>query len=394
MKKISIASLLCAAVMCFSCGEAPNGETTINNVTLSSDRNVIKCDGIDASTLILIDDEGKVVTDGIEFYDNNMNAVTLKNGKFTADEAGEYTIWAAYKTFNSNQITIKAFNADIPAPAADPKPAETSFVKRVLLTQFTGTGCGFCPGMVNWLNLMRADEAIKESTVHAAIHSYASGDPAYISSPQPGVFGATHGFPYLNFDMVTGTHYGNDYTDEEMGGILQEVVLEMIEESPATAAISANPVFVSDIIPTANGSTTDGYIVTTSVKVSESGNYAVGAWLLEDNIFGTQNFERTVTKNKNYDYDTHHNCVRTIESHNGKNYAGYPLGKLQKGSTANMTFLLKVKKDDPRDSKNNWKKENMHLVVFVTKMNENGKYTVNNVIDCPVDAVTPFEYAN
>jgi major membrane immunogen (membrane-anchored lipoprotein) len=123
MKKISIASLLCAAVMCFSCGEAPNEETTINNVTLSSDRNVIKCDGIDASTLVLVDDEGKVVTDGIEFYDNNMNAVTLKNGKFTADEAGEYTIWAAYKTFNSNQITIKAINADIPAPAADPKPA-------------------------------------------------------------------------------------------------------------------------------------------------------------------------------------------------------------------------------------------------------------------------------
>ena len=36
----------------------------------------------------------------------------------------------------------------------------------------------------------------------------------------------------------------------------------------------------------------------------------------------------------------------------------------------------------------------MHLVVFVTKENDKGKYTVNNVIDCPVDAVTPFEYAN
>jgi hypothetical protein len=394
MKKIlTIASLLCAAVMCFSCGETPGGETTINNVTLSSDRNVIKCDGIDASTLVLVDDEGKVITDGIEFYDNNMNAVTLKNGKFTADEAGEYTIWAAYKTFNSNQITIKAINADIPAPAADPKPAETSFVKRVLLTQFTGTGCGFCPGMVNWLNLVRADEAIKKSTVHAAIHSYASGDPAYISSPQPGAFGATYGFPYLNIDMETGTHYSDDYTDEEMAGILKDVINEMITENPATAAISANPVYAENVIPTATG-TSDGYIVTTSVKVSESGNYFVGAWLLEDNIFGTQNFERTVTKNKNYDYDTHHNCVRTIESYNGKNYAGYPLGKLQKGSTANMTFLLKVKKDDPKEPNKNWKKENMHLVVFVTKENDKGKYTVNNVIDCPVDAVTPFEYAN
>ena len=75
-------------------------------------------------------------------------------------------------------------------------------------------------------------------------------------------------------------------------------------------------------------------------------------------------------------------------------HTGYPLGMLQKGSTANMTFLLKVKKDDPKDPKNNWKKENMHIVVFVTKENKEGKYIVNNVIDCPVDAVTPFEYAN
>lgn len=396
MKKIlTIASLLCAAVMCFSCGETPGGETTINNVTLSSDRNVIKCDGSDGATFSLVADDGTVITEGIEFFDANMNAVTLKNGKFIADEAGEYTIWAAYKTFNSNQITIKAINADIPAPAADPKPAETSFVKRMLLTQFTGIACGYCPGMVNWLRLLRADEDINESTVLAAIHSYQSGDPAYLPAPQPGAFGATGGFPYLNLDMVTGTHYNDDYTDVEMAETLKEVILEMIAETPATAAISANPVFASDIIPTANGSTTDGYIVTTSVKVSESGNYAVGAWLLEDDIYGQQAiYGQYVTEDKNYDYNTHHNCVRTIESYNGKDYAGYPLGKLQKGSTANMTFLLKVKKDDPRDQKNNWKKENMHLVVFVTKENEKGKYTVNNVIDCPVDAVTPFEYAN
>ena len=137
MKKISIASLLCAALMSFTCSKTPNGdepnggngnepgnepgtETTIKSVTLSSDRNVIKCDGTDGATFSLVADDGTVITEGIEFFDNNMNAVTLKNGKFTAEKAGEYTFWAAYKTFNSNQITIKAINADIPAPAADP----------------------------------------------------------------------------------------------------------------------------------------------------------------------------------------------------------------------------------------------------------------------------------
>ena len=407
MKKcISFTSLLCAAVMLFSCGETPNGDdpnggsgnvpgTDISNVTLSSDRNVIKCDGKDAATFSLVSNDGTVITEGIEFFDNNMNAVTLKNGKFTAEAAGEYTFWAAYKTFNSNQITIKAINADIPVPAADPKPAESSFVKRVLLTQFTGTGCGYCPGMVNWLRHLRSDDEMKEKTVLAAIHSYEGNDPAKLDAPQPGAFGATAGFPYLNIDMVRGTHYSDDYADAEMAGILKDVILEMIEETPATAAISANPVFVENVIPGSKGTTEDGYIVTASVKVSESGNYAVGAWLLEDDIYGVQTiYGQYVTVDKTYDYDTHNNCVRTLESYNGKNYAGYSLGKLQKGSTANMTFLLKVKKDDPKDPKNNWKKENMHLVVFVTKENDKGKYTVNNVIDCPVDAVTPFEYAN
>ena len=409
-KTLSIASLLCLAMMSFTCSKTPNGddpnggtgngpengtETTIEEVTLSSDRNVIKCDGTDAATFSLIGNDGTVITEGIEFFDNNMNAVTLKNGKFTADKAGEYTVWAAYKTFNSNMITIKAINADIPAPAADPKPAGSNFVKRVLLTQFTGIGCGYCPGMVNWLRHLRAEDEMKEKTVLAAIHSYQGNDPAKLDAPQPGAFGATAGFPYLNIDMVTGTHYSDDYEDEEMAGILKEVILEMMAESPATAAISANPVFATDIIPSANGTTSDGYIVTTSIKVSESGNYAIGAWLLEDNIYGPQTiYGQYVTVDKDYDYDTHHNCVRSIESYNGKNYAGFPIGKLQEGSTANMTFLLKVKKDDPREPKNNWKKENMHLVVFVTKENDKGNYTVNNVIDCPVDAVTPFEYAN
>jgi hypothetical protein len=30
----------------------------------------------------------------------------------------------------------------------------------------------------------------------------------------------------------------------------------------------------------------------------------------------------------------------------------------------------------------------------VAAANEKGQYSVNNVIDCPVDKPTPFEYAN
>jgi hypothetical protein len=57
---------------------------------------------------------------------------------------------------------------------------------------------------------------------------------------------------------------------------------------------------------------------------------------------------------------------------------------MKEGETAVKTFLLRVK--------NGWKLENMHMAIFVCAKNENGKYSVNNVIDCPVDTVTPFAY--
>ena len=268
MKKLlSIASLLVAAVMLISCEE--DKPFTATGITLKYDKDVIKCDGNDASVLTVIGDDGTVVKEDVTFFDADMNEVAISDFKFRTNEAGTYTIWAAYKTFNSQQITIRAINADVPSTVNDPNPSSTSFVRRVLISQFTGTGCGFCPSMVYIMRNALAKEGLKEKTVIAASHSYNNNDPAYISAPNAGNFGGS-GYPYLAIDMAVG--YG-DYTSESK---LSNVLSERYNAEEAKVGISANPAFAKALLPSASGKMEDYIIVRVSVKAAETGEYAVG----------------------------------------------------------------------------------------------------------------------
>lgn len=382
---IEYALLLAVAVMFVSCEEKVT--VSLTELTLRVDNDVIKSDGNDVATFTAYSEDGTLIKDGITLFDAATDTeVTFDNLKFTTTKEGEYKFWASYKTYISNIVTIQAINADIPGAATDPSPAKTSFVRRMLLSQFTGITCGYCPGMINYLNKLRADENIKSKTILAAIHSYQSGDPAYISSPQPGAFYGS-GFPFVSIDMVKGLglSYSNDHDDNYMVNLLNTAIKDRAAENPATAGISVNPKYAKDI--TISEIKSDYLIVKTSIKVSESGEYAVGAWLLEDNIYGRQSaLTQFVTLDPNYDYDTHNNCVRVADSKNSADWTGHSIGKISAGKTADKTFLFRIKSD--------YKTENLHLVVFVSKKGEKGVYTVNNVIDCPIDKQTPFEYAN
>ena len=378
MKKVlSFASLLVAAVMLISCNE--NGDKPINatGISLSCDKDVIKCDGSDYSELTVVADDGTVITDEVTFYDGEMNEVAIDDFKFSTTKEGTYTLWANYKTFNSQQVQIRAINADVPEVANDPQPSGTSFAKKVFLNQFTGTGCGYCPSMVYTLNDAFKKGDLYDMVVLAASHSYNNTDPAYISAPNAGHFGGS-GYPYLAIDMAQG------YADYTNTNKLIEIISQRYAE-PAKAGISANPVYAEKVLPSASGALEDYLIVRVSVKAAETGEYTVGAWLLEDDIYGQQaDYGGIKNKDKNHDYDTHNNCIRVADSKNGNSWVGHSLGQIEKGKTAEKTFLLRVK--------SGWKLENMHMTIFVGAKNADGKYSINNVIDCPVNRPTPFDY--
>lgn len=369
-----IASLLFAAVMLFSCEKTPSGGNGGGELRIVSDKDVIQANGTDAATLkVMLGDQD--VTAESEIYDEDDHLLNLVDGKFTTAEVGEYKFYANYGTLStySNMaddnglFVIKSINVAVPAAAADPQPENTSFVHRAFLTQYTGTGCGYCPYMIYQLRqLMNDDEkTIPNKAVLAAAHSgYNQADPAAINAPQaPG-----GSYPFLQVDLVNG------YTHNTGINTLYALINNSISSS-ANAGISVSPQYYE------NEKT---LVVKVAVKAAVDGIFNVGAWLLEDDIYGQQSDYDNVGDDS---YDTHENCVRIADSSYKGTFFGHLLGELKAGEVAEKTFVMNIK--------NKWKVENMHLAVFASHGVVQGSrisYSVCNAVDVPIDAPTSFEY--
>lgn len=370
MKNIfKIASLLAAAVVLFSCEKV---ESQGNGLELVSDKDVIQADGKDAATLKVMYN-GKDVTAESLIYDENDNEVVLADGKFTATEVGEYKFYADYgtmSTFNKGAddnglYVVKAINVPVPAAAEDPQPQNTSFVHRTFLTQYTGTGCKFCPLMVKVIREVKEEKIIPEKAIHVAVHSFGTDDPAYIATPK------VSNYPYLTLDNVTGfsAEQGTDYL---------KTLIEEHSTGAAKAGISVNSKYYED---------GNVLIVKVAVKPSVDGVFNVGAWLLEDEIYGKQHVYGPYNEFVDESYDIHENCVRIADSKYKGTWFGHELGNLSKGKVAEKTFVMNLKRS--------WEVENLHLAVFVSYGEQNGsrmEYAVCNAVDVPIDAPTPFEY--
>ena len=364
------ASLLAAAVMLFSCGEkvedesVNEGESTLTNLYILSDKDVIQSNGQDAATL-------KVYLDGVDvtaeavIYNEKSEVIELQDGKFVAEADGEYKFWAQHGTYltftgklqNAELFTIKAISKAIPDAVEDTDTLNTSFVHRAFLTQYTGTGCGYCPYMIKIIRELMADNTIPGKAVLAAVHSYANSDPAYISAPK------VSNYPYMHIDLETG------FSHTQGSGPLYSQV-NSIAASDAKAGISVNPVLYED----------GTLVIKASVKAAVDGEFRIGAWLLEDGIYGQQTDYDSVG---DASYSTHENCVRLIDSRYDGSWVGKHLGSIKAGESLDKTFVMNVKRA--------WKKENLHVAVIVS-VKKGNKFVVCNAIDCPIDAPTPFDY--
>lgn len=363
-----IASLFAAAVMLFAC-EKDNGDGT-NELKIVSDKDVIKADGNDAATLkVMLGD--KDVTSSSVIYDEDDVQVELTDGKFTAEMSGEYKFYANYgtmSTFNKSMddnglFTIKAIDVEVPVAVSDPKSQSTSFVHRTFLTQYTGTGCGYCPYMIKILRQLMSESVIPDKAVLAAVHSYSSSDPAYIATPR------VSNYPYLTLDLVQGFSHSQ-------GAESLKTLVDDYSAGSAKAGISVTPAYYGE----------EGILVVkVAVKAAVDGIFNVGAWLLEDDIYGQQTDYDNVGDST---YSTHENCVRIADSKYKGTWFGYELGDLSVGEVAEKTFVM--------DVKSGWKVENLHLAVFASYGQTQGStisYSVCNAVDAPIDAPTPFEYA-
>lgn len=355
--------LLASAVMFLSCEKTGDDTSLDAGFQIASDKNVIQSNGTDFVTFTATLD-GKDVTAETTFYLKE-TMTPLDGNKLTADKDGVYNVIGSYGTFyTKDPISVTAINIAVPEAAADPDASKTSFVHRAFLNQYTGTGCGYCPGMIRALRAAFEDEETENMAVHAAIHSYGTGDPAYISGPR------AQGYPYMEIDMAVSFSY--DLDPDGKLGVLKQAISERVS-APAKVGISANPVLNEDLL-----------VVTVEVKAAEDGEYNLGVWFMQDNVYGQQSDYLGIADNS---YNYHENCVRKADSRHGSTYAGYPLGEIKAGKTVKRTFVLNIEKED-------WKLKDMsdlHFAAFVT--GKVGKfYQVLNVVDCEISEPTPYEY--
>ncbi len=350
--------------------------------------------------LIIVRYKGEVIDPSkVTFYDladnseitfeskdvTDINGDTYKLAIYTANQPGTRSIWAARNSgpgdSREKPVTITAVDFAIPARAIDPKPESTSFNKRMFITQFTGTECGYCPFFIAALKRLSEDDEYNKKYVLAAVHAYNNHDPMFPvdNSDIDQTFGVSN-YPTVVCDMKYSLNNNGFQTNLSQ---LKNRINESLKEE-AKVGISAK-------IANDNGNIV---VARVTVKAAEEGEYRVGAWLVEDGIYAMQ-YNNNCKEYTDKEFSTHEAAVRIADSKpNGENhYAGYSLGKLAAGEIADKVFIMELKEDaDTDNAKLHWVKENCRLVFFVTVQTSNGTYVTNVVENDNLTQTITFDY--
>ena len=363
MKRI-IFMIAAAMGLAVSCGDPDDGPVAGNGtLTIEADKVEVVADGEDYVE-ITVKYDGEVVADEVDFYDASTNVpARMRANRFSTKSTGQHSIYAIYNGVKSNVLKITALEYAVPSAPADPDPENVSFRKRVLLTQFTSTGCVYCPIVTGFLRDMAADAAYKDKFVLAASHA---DMPDYQNGDDPASYMGVNafmsafrisGFPTLIADF-----------DDQLGSYSLAAVKELVDgyygDGSAEAGMSVNSEIHENVLA-----------MRVSVKTAKAGKYRIGAWLLEDGIYGKQ------TGAPDASYYVHDHCIRLLDA--DTHYMGYDLGMIGKGKSADRSFIMKL---DPE-----WNLDNCSILLYVTSASGSSQI-VNNAVIVPVGKPVAYEY--
>lgn len=371
MKTLKTLALLCLGAMLFvGCESNEGGDDS--GLILRADKYDIYDDGKDCATFT-VTYNGKKLSEGYTIYDENDNPV---GNKFSSTTRGTYKFWAEYgaEITSYTAISVIATPPAAPAVPTDNNPTKLDFHRRVMLLQFTGTGCVYCPNMINALHAISKNDAYKDKIAIAAAHigSFAGNDPALMIEGKTidDAFGIT-GYPNLVVDMVKNKL--SVYANEAYVGSMIKSALERVDVKGGTAV---NAEYHAD---------KDYVVINTLVKAKEETTFRIGALLLEDNVFGAQSVAAGITPDEGVDFNNHNNCIRRVRCERAdSDFTGFDLGNIKAGGTASKDFSFPLLKT--------WDPENLRVLVFITTK-EGDKWYVNNVTTCPINGQVDFEYS-
>jgi len=125
--------------------------TGLESLTISSDNNMVVAGG--TITFSLIDNMNRDLstTNGVTY---TANGTTISSNVFTPTTGGEYQIQASYQGVTSNTITVNFL--------------ENVYTKKVLVEDYTGAWCGWCPRIAYSIELVEAETS---NAIPVAIHN-------------------------------------------------------------------------------------------------------------------------------------------------------------------------------------------------------------------------------
>ncbi|WP_430614843.1 Omp28-related outer membrane protein [Flavobacterium sp. JP2137] len=134
------------------------------SITLTSSRTSSTLDENVTYVFTVKDEKGVDVS---EFVDFKINDTPFPSNQFKPEALGEYKVIANWNGLTSNSLTITV--------TAEPIDTKKNFVHKVLIEDFTGAGCGWCPRVSYAIEKAEADS---DKIIPVAIHNTVYGpDP-------------------------------------------------------------------------------------------------------------------------------------------------------------------------------------------------------------------------
>ena len=356
MKFTKFFALVAATVAMFAaCTPGGDVTTATGDITLSAETVVEVNTPIH---FVVKDSSGANVTNDATIYDKSHDFAQVEN-PFTPTVDGDYTFYAVVGDAISKDFKVTV-TPEVPALPEDTDAANTSFKHRILLVDHTGNTCGYCPQMMKALKEIEESGDFDGKYYEAMSHSYSNTDPAFsgaaasISSHY-----GLQGYPTLtyNFYHPTSSSYNAEHIKGQINALWKE---------SADAGIAASTNLAAKSV-----------VVNAEVKAAVDGEYSITAWLLEDGIYAKQ------TNATDEWMNTHNNAIRQAATTSP--LTGYELGALKPGETAEQILNLTIARDT-------WNRDNMKVMLIVSKKGDNKKFDVANVVICPINDSVTYDY--
>jgi len=184
MYKLRLAILLSLVIIIPGCDGDENNGPKIKSLLLSLSKNKIVADGNDYARVTVKDQNGMDITGSVTIYYKD-EIITLD--KIVTTTPSTSTVYARYETIESNEEVLEAV-----------EDKNLKFEKNVLVEQYTGTWCGWCPRAIDQIHRLElADNRVVHTAYHLSDEFGYTSNAALFQS-----FGFT-GIPTVHADRIT-----------------------------------------------------------------------------------------------------------------------------------------------------------------------------------------------